>query len=95
MTTITLSAIRWSYDKSTKTILISERDVPFATKYKVVSPRTGKSKVFDFDHSTGPEFDKNTKWIYKSEDGVTLAVANDVIMVKVAAERYLDAKLNR
>lgn len=92
MTTIYLSSVGWSYDKSTKTITVSERDVSFATTYKVISHRTGAEKVFEFDHSTGPEFDPNTKWIYKSADGLTLAVANDATMTAAAAEQYLEAK---
>lgn len=93
MVNITLSNIDCSYDKETSTILISERDVPFATTYNVISPKTGVGKLFEFSHSTGPEFDPNTSWIYYSEDGITLSVSNDAKMVKIAAENYLSAKL--
>jgi hypothetical protein len=95
MTTIRLSDIDWSFDKKTSTILISERDVPFATTYIVISPKTGLGKFFQFSHSTGDEYDPKTCWIYKSADGMVLSVSNDEEMTKLAAERYLRAKLNR
>lgn len=95
MTNIALSDIDWSFDKQTSTILISERDVPFATTYNVISPNTGVGKLFEFTHSTGPEFDPKTCWIYKSEDGITLSVANDEKMVEEASKNYLRAKLGK
>lgn len=39
-----------------------------------------------------PEFDVNTKWMYKSDDGLQLAVCNDANMVRAAAAAYLKAK---
>lgn len=75
-------------------IVISEKDVPFGTEYNVISP-TGGSRVFKFTESTGPEFDPNTRWMYKSDDGIQLAVCNDPKMVKEAAESYLKAKLRK
>lgn len=94
MTQIDLNKIPWSFDMKTSpkgVITISEKDVPFGTEYNVTSP-TGNSKVFKFTHSTGPEFDVNTKWMYKSDDGLQLAVCNDADMVRAAAAAYLKAK---
>jgi hypothetical protein len=95
MVTINLSKIKWSFDKKTSTILISEKEVPFDTTYNVISPTTGMGNVFQFSHSTGAEFDPNTNWIYKSTDGIILSVSNDPHLVEVAARKYLNAKLNR
>lgn len=92
MIQVDLNTIKWSYEN--KVITISEKDVKFGTEYNIISPKGG-SKVFQFTHSTGPEFDVNTKWIYKSEDGIQLAVCNDANMVKKAAENYLKAKLRK
>ena len=92
MTNIDFKKIPWSF--KINEITISEKDVPFDTDYNVISPTNG-NKHFKFTHSTGPEFDKDTKWIYVSEDGIRLAVCNDTQMVKVAAENYLKAKLRK
>jgi hypothetical protein len=97
MKQINLKLIPWSFDMKTSEkgiITISERDVRFDTEYNVVSP-SGNEKVFKFTHSTGPEYDVNTKWIYKSDDGLQLAVCNDADMVKKAAADYLKAKLQK
>lgn len=67
MILINLNIIKWSFEN--KVITISEKDVPFGTEYKVLSPKGGE-KEFKFTHSTGPEFHKDTKWMYKSEDGL-------------------------
>jgi len=92
MIQIDLNTIPWSYDK--KVITISEKDIHFGIEYNVISPKGG-NKVFKFSHSTGPEFDVNTKWIYVNDDGLQLAVCNDPKMVKDAAERYLKHKLRK
>ena len=92
MVQIDLKKIDWSFKNGV--ITISERDVRFATEYNVISPKGG-NKVFKFTHSTGPEFDKNTKWIYQNENGIQLAVCNDPILVKKAVQEYLTDKLRR
>jgi len=92
MIQINLNTIPWSFDK--KVITISEKDIQFGTEYNVISPKGG-NKVFKFSHSTGPEFDANTKWIYVNDDGLQLAVCNDAKMVKEAGERYLKHKLRK
>ena len=66
----------------------------FATSYKLVD-KSGNYKIFNFEKSTGPEFDPNTEWIYKSENSqITLVISNDATMTKVAAESYKTAKLS-
>lgn len=95
MIQIDLKKIPWSFDVKISekgVIVISEKDVQFGTEYNVISPNGGQ-KVFKFTHSTGPEFDPKTQWIYKSDDNLQLAVCNDAKMVKVAAENYLKGKL--
>ena len=97
MIQVNLKTIPWSFDMKTSekgVIVISEKDVRFGTEYEVVSP-TGNKKVFKFTHSTGPEFDVNTKWMYKSDDGLQLAICNDANMVKKAAHDYLKGKLQK
>jgi len=90
---IYLSSTKFEFDKAENVIRMSERDVPFDTSYTVVSPkRRGTRKLFEFTHSTGSEWDTETKWVYKSEDGQTLEVSNDEKMTKEAGERYLEAK---
>jgi hypothetical protein len=93
MIKVVLNNIDWSFNKERNTIIISEKSVKFGTEYEIVSPK-GNSRVFTFTHSTGPEFDKDTRWVYMSDDGVVLEVCNDEKMVKVAAKQYLDGKLN-
>ena len=84
------------YNSQTKTFIMSERGIPFDTSYTITNPKTGKSMLFDFTHSTGPEFDPNTRWVYKSPDKtITLEVCNDRQMTKIAADAYLTAKLRK
>lgn len=95
MVRIDINSIPHSFDG--KVILISERDVKFATQYEVWNSKTDGSEVFDFSHSTGAEFDPKTQWIYKSasSSGLELHVANDHEMTKKAAQNYLNAKLRK
>lgn len=83
-----------TFDKESKTFYGSEKDVPFGTIYEVENSRTGVSKSFDFTHSTGPEFDPNTKWVYKCED-LTLIICNDAQITKRNAQNYLEAKIRK
>lgn len=83
-----------SFNPATKTITVSEKDVPFATSYEVKNPKNGSIKKFEFTESTGPEFDPNTKWIYKCGE-LTLEVCNDKQITALRAENYLRHKLNR
>lgn len=65
-------------------IYISEKDIQFDLNYDVVSPHTGVTKKFSFECSTGSEYDPNTEWIYKSDDGYKLHICNDAQMCKEA-----------
>jgi hypothetical protein len=93
MTLITLKPGNYRYDPAQKAIHISEKGIPFATDYSVLNSQTGSQKEFTFSHSTGPEFDPTTRWVYKSSDGLTLEVHNDAQMTQLAAQSYLKAKL--
>lgn len=94
MTTILFDRTKHAYDAENFVFTMSEKDIPFATEYKVVNPKTGGSMEFTFSHSTGPEFDPKTRWVYKSPDKtVTLEVCNDPKITEAAAAAYLTAKL--
>jgi len=92
MTTIIYDSKKHVYHKLQKLFSMSEKDVTFDTSYKVVNPKTNNSVVFNFTHSTGPEFDPETKYIYKSDDGLTLEVCNDKKITAIRAQNYLEAK---
>ena len=90
---INLKKIPFKYDEDKRTFYISEKDVQFATEYTLISP-IGKKVTFKFTHSTGPEFDPNTSWIYISDDKkYTLNVANDIAITAANAKAYLNGKL--
>jgi hypothetical protein len=91
---IDLNKISFAYEADRKCFVISEKDVRFATTYMLIST-SGAQKKFDMTHSTGSEWDPNTRYVYKSEDGLLLEVCNDAEMVKVAAANYLKAKLRK
>ncbi|MEO6305070.1 MAG: hypothetical protein ABIP51_18070 [Bacteroidia bacterium] len=94
-TLINLEKVKFIYKESTKTFTISEKEVPFATEYEILNPKTGKKETFDFYKSTGPEFDPNTKWLYANQKGLTLEVCNDKKMTEISAANYLAAKTRR
>ena len=93
MTKVDLKKVKFLVENGV--IRVSEREVSFDTKYEVISSKTNSAKVFDFTHSTGPEFDINTEWVYASEDGIEFRVCNDRIMTAEAGAAYLKAKLGR
>jgi hypothetical protein len=95
MFTIELNKHPYIYNESKRTFVMSEKGIPFGTSYVIRNPKTGGSRKFEFTHSTGPEFDPTTRWVYKSEDGIQLEVCNDEQMTKIAAKNYLDAKLQK
>ncbi len=80
-----------TYEKNTKTFSVSEADVQFATEYRIINPKTQGEMEFTFSHSTGPEFDPNTKYVYKSGE-YTLEVCNDKQITEHRAKLYLQAK---
>lgn len=57
-------------------VFVSEKDVKFDTTYNVISPKTGVTKTFLFECTTGLEFDPNTEWVYKSSEGLKLHLCN-------------------
>ena len=93
MKTIVLTPGKYTFKDNVFTM--SEKDILFATTYKVVNPKTNGSIIFNFTHSTGPEFHKDTKWVYVAEQfpHLSLEVCNDANMVKQAAENYFKAKV--
>mgnify|MGYP003350680025 CR=1 FL=1 len=91
MTKIDLKKV--PYSVKNKVIYVSEKNVPFGTKYSVISDKTSETKEFNFECSTGPEFDPKTEWVYKSSEGFKLHICNDAEMTKIAADNYLKAKL--
>ena len=80
------------FDKEANTFFGSERNIKFATEYEVKNTISGKSEKFEFTHSTGPEFDSATQWVYKSESGILLIIGNDAEITKLNAEAYLKHK---
>lgn len=79
------------YDKARLTFSVSGKLVLFDTTHTIRNEKTGGSKLFIFSHSTGSEWDPNTTWVYKSEDGFTLDVANDDLLPG-AQDEYVKAK---
>jgi hypothetical protein len=93
MTVITFNPTRHVYTKVDKKFTMSERDVPrFDTQYKVLNDKTDGGMDFKLSHSTGPEFEPNTKWVYLSEEGYTLEVCNDPKMTEEAKKNYIKGK---
>ena len=93
MTQIEYNKDTFQYMKSIKMFSVSELNVPkFDTSYRLWNPITEHGKVFNFKHSTGPEFAADTKWIYASECGLRLSVANDPALTKRRELIYLNAK---
>lgn len=94
MVKIIYDSAKHDYNPIIKTFFISEKDVKFATTYELVNPKTKQSMVFDFTHATGPEFDPNTRWVYKTKDGeLTLWVGNDAEVTKARGDAYKKAKM--
>lgn len=93
MHTINLATI--PYNVRNGVIYVSERHVTFDSSYNVISPRTGATKLFHFECSTGPEFDPKTEWVYKSSEGLKVHVCNDEHITKLLADSYLKHKLGK
>ena len=87
----------FAFNKATNEISVSEKIAGFAIQYELLNPATNCTQLFDFSHSTGPEFDPGTKWVYTCADipGLTLAVYNDAEMAERAAANYLAGKLGK
>lgn len=93
MKRVDLKGVTFSVEN--KTIRVSEKEVEFATQYEVVSARTGNSMVFNFSHSTGPEFDPTTEWVYIGQEGIEFRVCNDSHITAQNARAYVKAKQGR
>lgn len=84
-----------TFNKKENTFYGSEKNIPFDTSYEVKNTETGISVKFNFTHSTGPEFDPKTQWVYKSEQGMLLIVANDAEITRINADNFLKAKTGK
>lgn len=93
MNTINLTFI--PYTVRNGIIYVSETHIPFDSAYNVISPKTGRTKTFRFECSTGPEFDPNTEWVYKSDEGYKLHICNDATLTKLRVSAYLKHKLGK
>jgi hypothetical protein len=84
------------YDSKATVFHASEKDLKFDTTYRIRNTNSGKHRDFHFVHSTGPEFDPNTTYVYKENDnGLELHVHNDPEVTKKAAAAYLEAKTQK
>ena len=93
---ITFNKTKHAYVDADKKFTMSEADVPgFATEYKILNSETDNGMIFKFTHSTGPEFDPETKWVYLSDEGYTLEVCNDPKMAEAAKRSYIKGKFER
>lgn len=78
------------------TFFVNEKDTTFDMSYIVLNPDTGKMLVFELSHSTGPEFDPKTIWVYKNKDlNLELHISQDPNITKVRANNYLNHKLKK
>lgn len=95
---IDVSKYPGSWDKENKKFTMSESNkgivIPFRIQYELYNPKTETIKVFEFTHSTGPEFDSDTRWIYKCDDMI-LEICNDPEVTKRNATNYLAAKTRK
>ena len=93
MTQVEYNKNTMTYSESIKLFSVSELNIgKFDTSYRIWNPITKHGKVFNFTHSTGPEFEDDTKYVYKSDDGFILEVANDPVLIKRRKINYLNAK---
>ena len=89
MTHIEFNTNHCKWTESLKLISISESLVKFDTLYRLWNPLTKTGRVFEFSHSTGPEFSPDTTWVYKSDDGFTLEIVNDPELTSKRSKDYL------
>jgi hypothetical protein len=93
MTNLEFNADTFSYMGSIKLFTVSELDIPkFDTSYRLWNPITKHGKVFEFTHSTGGEFEPDTKFVYESEDGIKLEVVNDPERTQDRKNLYVNTK---
>ena len=90
---INLGSTPHRWDKDARVFFFSEKHVSFSTEYEIINPTTGNSETFIFSHSTGPEFDPKTEWIYTNAKlGIHMSVGNDPKITAANAKAYLNAK---
>ncbi len=83
-------------DLEKKMFNMHEGQVLFDTTYEIINPKSGGRMKFEFLHSTGPEFNPMTRWIYYNSDkSVSLEVSNDPEITRRAAEAYMKGKLGK
>jgi len=96
------------YDPKSRTSHVSEHLIRFATAYRVLNPKTGDYMDFNLSHSTGPEFDENTEWVYTHNtqgnakgnvkplhtECYFLRIKNDSDLTEKRKRNYLDFKMN-
>ena len=95
------------YDPKSRTSHVSEHLIRFATAYRVLNPKTGDYRNFNLSHSTGPEFDENTEWVYTHNtqgnakgnaqplhtECYFLRIKNEPRITEIKKEMYLKAKM--
>lgn len=87
--TLSIQKLNIRYCKETETFHLDGNLVPFKPTYTLLNSETGREVIFRLSHSTGSEWDKNTKWIFKAVH-LTLEVSNHI--PEGAKEAYLNAK---
>ena len=81
------------FDKKTNAFYGNEKDIPFSIVYQIINIISKNSEVFKLSYSTGPEFDPETKWIYKSTTSeIQLVICNDFKITTRNEESYLRHK---
>lgn len=80
-----------TYDEKKGTYYGSEKNIKFASTYEIEDE--GTLRRFEFSHSTGPEFNPKTEWVY-IRGLKKLVIANDARITKINEQNYLNAKLN-
>ena len=92
MAKLSIQNSKIKYDVPTKTFSVGGIGIPFGTKHSLTNEQTCGLKDFDFSHSTGSEWDVDTKWIYKSLDGYTLEIGNEDV-TQEQRDNYMNAKM--
>ena len=86
------NSIKWN--SAAKCFTADGDQLPFATSYRLINPASKKSMVFDFVKSTGSEWDADTLWVYKSDEGIYFITSNGSdANIQTRADNYLKHKL--
>ena len=85
MTQIIFNSKYHKWNSKTREFSMSERHVPgFASEYSILNPASGKSCIFKLSHSTGSEWDPETKRLFKVNLKMIVADQRGVL-AKIAA----------